>query len=89
MDISKIDFPYSRQGSEIGRNILKTEMEILKRVKEKPFTDYDYRRLLNIMDADTEEFLRQTSVDPFYERAGRTITYLSGGWQKQNDKWLD
>ena len=40
----------------------------------------DYRRLLNYSLGDTEDFLRITSRDPFYDRSSNVKPYKSGDW---------
>ena len=40
----------------------------------------DYRKLLNYVNDATDEFLRFTSKDPYYNRPDNRVYYEPGGW---------
>jgi hypothetical protein len=40
----------------------------------------DYKNMLTYSMADTEDFLKATSKDPYYDRGSRPVYYEGGGW---------
>lgn len=81
-DSSKIVPPADPDQRRLYDRIAQEEARLIASLQSKRVSKNarDYRYFLNYTMDATDDFLRETSRDPFYQRPDHRVSYEPGGW---------
>ena len=79
-DNSKIPLPEDPVLREKIQRIMSIEQTVFDIGTSRKHFKKDYRFQLSYAMAETEDFLRETSRDPYYQKSNSINYYAPGGW---------